>query len=181
MKRLTYQKRFKLILALAGIFALVIYQLSISDTLELLHKKNELREEVSNTTNAPEEIIAMKAKLKHIEQLVGNETETDIDIHQLLLESVTDFGQKNQVILKEFPQPYTTSNNGYETQTSLVTVEGRFIPLLKLSNHIETSYAGGKIVALDFKAIRELRTRKRKLISTIYIQHVKAEHHENNS
>jgi len=113
--------------------------------------------------------------------LVGNNDYVEVDIHQELLQLVTDNVQKKGLILKDFPQPYVTTDEGYVTKTALATVEGNFIDLLKLVYFLEMNYKVGKVVAVDFKTVKELRTRKRKLSSIIYIQNVKAENDETNN
>lgn len=164
-----------------GIFTIILYNMAISDTIGLAIANSEMEQQVSKNMDAPEQIKKIKQKLNKIEQLVGNKIDENLDVHQLLLESVTGYVQQNNLILKDFPQPYANVDKGYITKTAVVTVEGDFIRLLKLSNYIENNYEGGKIVALDFKATKELRTRKRKLNSTIYLQNVKAENDEKNT
>ena len=180
-KQLTYKKRLLYVLITGGIFTIILYNIAISDTIDLAIANSEMEQEISKNMDAPEQIKKVKQKLHKIELLVGNKIDKNIDVHQLLLESVTGYVQENNLILKDFPQPYTNSDKGYTTKTAVVTVEGDFIKLLKLSNYIENNYEGGKIVALDFKATKEIRTRKRKLNSTIYLQNVKAENDEKNT
>jgi len=180
-KKLTYKQKLTYSLIIGGIFAIILYNMAISDTLDLMFENSDMEAQVSKNVDAPIKIKATKQKLKKIEQLIGNEIDANVDIHQLLLASVTGYVQGNNLILKDFPQPYSIVDKGYMTKTAIVTVEGDFIRLLKLCNYIENNYQGGKIVAVDFKATKELRTRKRKLNSTIYIQNVKAENDEENT
>ncbi|MCW9019844.1 MAG: hypothetical protein OQJ96_06040 [Flavobacteriales bacterium] len=181
MNKLTYKKKLQYVLIISGVFMVVLYQLALSDTIDLAIETGVMEEQVANNKNAPEEIAMIKQKLAKIEQLIGTQVAHDLDVHQLLLESVTGYVQTNNLVLKDFPQPFSISDKGYTTKTALVIVEGDFIQLLKLSNYIENNYQGGKLVALDFKINNELRTRTRKLNSTIYLQNVKAENHEENS
>ena len=181
-KKLTYKQRLLYILIGGGVFSFVIYNMALSNTIDIAIKNSEYREQIAKSKNAPEQIKILTQKIKRIEQLVGtNKDYTAVDIHQVLLESVTGYVQKNELILKDFPQPYITSNNGYVTKTAELTVEGRFINLLKLIYFLENNYTVGKVVAVDFKTSKELRTRKRKLNTTIYIQNVKTETHEENT
>jgi hypothetical protein len=180
IKKFTYHQRLRFVLILGILFSIVLYQLAVSDTIDLMIENGNMEEQISTNQNAPEQIASIKNKLAKIDQLIGNQATEQLDVHQLLLESVTGYVQANNLILKDFPQPYSISDKGYITKTAVVTVEGDFIRLLKLSNYIETNYQAAKIVAIDFKATKELRTRTRKLNSTIYLQHVKtAENDEN--
>lgn len=181
-KKLTYKQQ--LLYALIGgfIFSIVIYNVAISNTIGLAVKNSDYREQISQSQDAPEQIEFAKQKIKKIEQLVGTDNDySEIDIHQVLLESVTNYVQRKGLILKDFPQPFVGVENGYITKTAQLTVEGDFIPLLKLIYFLENDYNVGKVVAVDFKTIKERRTRKRKLNTTIYLQNVKAETHEENS
>jgi hypothetical protein len=181
-KKITYKQR--LLYALIGgfIFSIVVYNVALADTITLAQKNSDFKEQIAKNIDAPEQVIITKQKIKRIEQLVGtNKDYGAIDIHQLLLESVTGYVQQNSLILKDFPQPYVVTSDGYVTKTAQLTVEGDFIPLLKLIYFLEKDYSVGKVVAVDFKTFKELRTRKRKLNTTIYLQNVKAESNEKSS
>ena len=181
-KKLTYKQRLLYTLIGAFIAAFVIYNMALSETIEIAMKNSDFREQIAKSQDAPEQIKILTKKIKRIEQLVGtNKDYATIDIHQELLESVTGYVQKNGLVLKDFPQPYINTANGYVTKTAQLTVEGGFINLLKLIYFLENNYNVGKVVAVDFKTSKELRTRKRKLNTTIYIQNVKTETHENNT
>jgi hypothetical protein len=169
-------------LILGGIFGIIMYQLVLSDTVELSSRVNDMQQEVMGNIDAPVEIQELKTKLMKIEQLIGDSTQTsEEDVHQLLLESVTHYCQQKGIILNDFPKPFEKSENGFTTHTAKVTVEGDFINLLKLVYYLEKNYQVGKVVAVDFEATKNLRTRKRELHSTIYLQNVKSTPHEENS
>ena len=180
-KQLTYQQRLLYVLIAGGIFSIVLYNMAIADTVNLAIENADLEQQIAKSQDAPQQIQHLKKKLQQIEQLVGNTDETDIDIHQVLLEAVTGYVQQHGLVLKDFPRPYETIDKGYITKTAKVTVEGDFINLLKLVYFLENNYKVGKVVALDFMATKELRTQKRRLNTIIYLQNVKAQDHEENS
>jgi hypothetical protein len=181
-KKLTYKQRLLYILIGAFVFSFVIYNVALSGTIDMAIKNSDFREQIAKNKNAPEQIKIVKKRIKQIEALVGtNKDYVNVDIHQALLESVTNYVQKNGLVLQDFPQPYEASNNGYITKTAQLTVEGGFINLLQLIYFLETNYIAGKVDAVDFKIDKELRTRYRKLNTKIYIQNVKTETHEKNT
>jgi len=180
-KKITYQQKLLYTLIAGALFSIVIYKLALSKTIHLAIKNNELQQQIALNQDAPKQIEEVSQKIKKIEQLVGDKEGNERDIHQLLLESVTGYVQQNGLILKDFPQPFVISENGYITKTAQLTVEGDFVPLLKLIYFLENNYKVGKVVAVDFKTTKEIRTRKRKLNTTIYLQNVKAENHEKNT
>lgn len=163
------------------VFMIVLYNMAISDTINLVVENSRLSQEVSDNADIPKQIQQLKQRLNKLEKLVGNKKYEDRDIHQVLLESVTGYVQKNRLVLKDFPQPYVIADKGYITKTAKVTVEGDFIHLLRLTYFLENNYKVGKVIAVDFSTTKELRTRKRKLNSIIYLQNVKAENYEENT
>ncbi len=174
--KITYQQRLLYTLIGAVVFSIVVYNMAIAKTIDLAITNADFRTQISNNKNAPAQILIAKKKIKQIEQLVGTNSKVgDIDVHQALLESVTKFIQKNGLVLQDFPQPYESFSNGYVTKTAQLRVEGGFVKLLKLIDFLEKNYHVGTVVAVDFKTTKELRTRKRKLAATIYIQNVKTE------
>lgn len=181
-KKVTYKQRLLYTLIGSGLFLIVVYNMALADTIALAIKNNALEQQISQNQDAPQQIQLVAQKIKRIEQLVGdNDYKEARDIHQVLLESVTGYVQKNELILKDFPQPFVINDNGYVTKTAQLTVEGGFINLIKLVYFLENNYTVGKVVAVDFKTTKELRTRTRKLNTTIYLQNVKAENNEENS
>ena len=162
-------------------FSIIMYNVALSDTITFAVENNELVELVAKNQDAPKEIQAIQKKLIQIQQIVGNDVTVNMDIHQVLLEAVTQYVQENELVLKDFPQPYLITDKGYITKTAKVTVEGDFIRLLKLIYFLESDYNVGKVVAVDFKTTKELRTRKRKLNTIIYLQNVKTQTDEENS
>ncbi len=180
-RKITYKQRLFYVLITGGLFILVLYNIAISDTIVLIVENNELETQILNNRNAPSQVELIKQKLNKIKQVIGNDNYEETDIHQMLLQLITDKVQKNNLILKDFPQPYVISDKGYVTKTVKATIEGDFTHLLKLVYFLEHNYKGGKVVAVDFKTTKELRTRKRKLNTIIYLQNVKAENHEENS
>lgn len=180
-KKITYQQKLLYVLIGSGFFAILLYQMAISDTVNLMSENSSLKEQISKNQDAPEQIKTIKKKLKKIEQLVGNNVYENVDTHQKLLQLVTEHVQKNNLILKDFPQPYLTTDKGYVTKTAQSTIEGGFVDLLKLVYFLENNYKVGKVVAVDFKTTKQLKTRRRQLNAVIYLQNVKAEKNENNS
>ena len=166
---------------LSGMFAIVLYQIALVDTIDLMSENSQFEADISKNKDAPLQIKTLKLKAEKIKQLIGNNDYDGLDMHQELLISITEYIQTHGIVLKDFPQPYVSTDKGYLTKTAKVTVEGDFISVLKLIYFLEHNYHVGKVVAVDFKATKQLRTRKRKLNTTIYLQNVKTVNHEKNT
>jgi len=180
-KKITYHQKLVYLLIGGGLFLIVLYNVSLSDTLDLVSENSILAKDITKNKNALQQIKIQKRKLANIQQILGNETYEAVDIQQALLTSITEYIQQNGMILKDFPKPFSLTDKGYITKTAMVTVEGDFIALLKLIYYLESDYKVGKVVAVDYKIFKESRTRKRKLNAIIYLQHVKNENDEENS
>ena len=181
IKNLTYHQRLLYTLIGGGLFAIIIYNVALSSTIDIAIDNNALEKQIAKNQDAPKQVEIVKQKIKKIEQLVGDREDEKVDIHQLLLASVTGYVQEKGMILKDLPQPYVATANGYVTNTAKITLEGDFISLLKLLYFLEGNYKVGKVVAVDFKTEKELQTRKRILNATIYLQNVKADKNEENT
>ena len=176
--KLTYKKKLLFALIGSGLFAICLYKISIADTIALSSENSMFEEQIESSQDAPEQIQHLRAKLRRVESLVGEDQMMSGDMHQVLLDMVTDRCKQKGIILKEFPQTMVSENNGYQTKTARVVVEGDFIELLKLVHYLETNYRIGKIVSVSFETYKEKRTRRRKLMVSIYIQNVKSIEHE---
>lgn len=179
--KLTYHKKVVYLFILTGVFAIILYQIALVDTIDLITENSQFEADISKNKDAPLQIKTLKLKIEKIKQLIGNNDYDGLDMHQELLISITEYIQTHQIVLKDFPQPYISTEKGYLTKTAKVTVEGDFITILRLIYFLEHNYFVGKVIAVDFKATKQLKTKKRRLNTTIYLQNVKTVNHEKNT
>lgn len=180
-QKITYKNRLIYLLISAGLFAIILYNIAISDTITISSENTRLETQIIENIDAPKQIQSIKQKLYKIDLLIGNKTQEEIDVHQLLLESITSFNYNNRLVLQDFPQPFILTKDGYETKTAKVTIEGGFINLLKLVHFLEQNHKIGKVVSVDFESIKKSNNTKKELHSTIYIQNIKSIPNESNS
>ncbi|PCJ87274.1 MAG: hypothetical protein COA57_04910 [Flavobacteriales bacterium] len=173
LKNLTYKQR-NIALAISTVLlSLMAYYMAIKNTVELAIQCNELEKETALAANAPQKIAVLKQQLKAIESKLGESGEFGGDMQQALLEKVSHYCSKNNLILKEFPKPVATEGRGYVVETTIFTVEGGFTKLLQLIYELEQKHRVGKVAAVHFQTEKDLRTKTLSLSASVYLQHIR--------
>lgn len=173
LKNITYRNKNKYLLGvfLLGIF--LIYFLSIKNTLQYKTECSELEERLSTASGAEGKIVGLQAKLKEFDNIIMQEEDTALTSQQQLLGIVTDYCQSNQTVLRDFPQSKINRENEFVVETNVFTLEGRFLKILDLIYQFEQKQRIGKVASVDFKSVKDIRTKSLTLNAAIYIQNIR--------
>ena len=172
LDRFTYKQRNIGLLAVFVLAGWLVYSLALSKTIEEANKCSQKIAELAKVENADQRIAGLQADREAIDRVLGEENRV-LDFQQALLEKVSDYCQDNKLVLREFPQPITETENNYLVETSMVVVEGRFDKLLTLVYELEQQDRLGKVAAVEFRTEKARRNQKAKLTAAIYVQNVK--------
>jgi hypothetical protein len=112
-----------------------------------------------------------KKKLTFIENIIQNDS--SVNNQQKILNIVSDFCSKYELILKDFPQPIVYTEKKYIVETSIFEVEGEFHKLLKLVYELEQVNIVGKIMSVEYEIKRNYKTKSFALSATIYLLNIK--------
>lgn len=173
LKRIPYKKKNQLLLVVSLIFMVICYYLAIENTLNLRAQCSEIKEELSIAAKAPIKIAELEQQLKSIEGVIGNQAREGIDPQQQLLQFVSHYCEEQQIILRDFPQPNSVEEDDYAIETNIFAVRGDFLKLLKMTYALEQDMRIGKVVAVTYRAKKNLRAKRLELIATIYLQNVR--------
>ena len=176
-KNFTYKQKFQLLIGGGVLFFFLAYQLAIQSTLEKAADCGQLKEQLGMIQDAPEQIALTRQKLASFQHVIGN-SEKGSTIHEELLDNISRFCQNNGLSVTGFPGAHQFQKNDYRVITSRVTVKGKFIPLLKLMYHVEKNSYYGRISSVIFQSQRDIKTRKRELFLTLFIQNINIERDE---
>ena len=171
--QLTYKQKNILLLVSGCLFTVIMYQLSIKETLEKKEACETALVQAQLLANAPNSIASLNGQLAAMRKKVGYAHTDSMDTQQLVLEKVTAYCEDQRVELKKFPKPLLENAQNYQVETIQFVVEGGFIPLLKLIYEFEQTDHLGKVVSVDFNVKKELRSRKERLYATFFIQNIK--------
>lgn len=170
----SYQKKYFLLVGGFLIFCLFIYFFSIRKTLTLIDKCENDQEIIDKATYQGKELTLLMNKLEAYNQQIGsNQTIHTHQFQQELLRSITDYCSTNQMVIERFEQPHKVKQGAYWVETTVVSVEGYFKPILELIYYLETKVVGKKITSIQFEKTKNYKTKREKLTAVLYIQNVK--------
>jgi len=170
---LTYKKKNGLLLAGSICFFIIVYFMAIKKTVILYNECSKLTNQEQLGANAPQKIALLEKQLISIENIIGNQVNPEIDNQQLLLEFLTNYCEKQNITLKEFPKPIVAGDKDFIVETNIFVVEGNFIKLLNLIYSLEQKQKIGNIASIHFKTKKNYKTKRMALTVTVYLQNIK--------
>jgi hypothetical protein len=138
-----------------------------------MSKISELERQALIAKNSPQKVNQLNAELANIENKIGNINLDSSNVQQTILGLVTNYCQKNNVVLREFPSSITQQENDITIETNYFSVEGDFLRLLQLVNSLEQHSEIGKITSTHFKSKKNIKTKSVELTMTVYVQNFK--------
>lgn len=164
----------KLYLLLAGLIIslFVVYKIAIQSTINLASQCKELNDKLSQVKDAPERIAELEAEISKYTDILSSET-PELNMGEVLLDAISRYCQENTLVLKEFPEDHVYNRNNYTINTSIITIEGGFIKMLKLLYMLETNKTYGKISSAGFYTYLDKKTKKYELNLKIYVQNIR--------
>jgi len=177
-KDLTYKQKNKYLIIVSLVFMLLIYVFALKNTFKLISDNSRLYEQLELIANAPEKMRTLQVKLNELDKQLGPFMYSDSLQQEYILELVSQFCAKNKLTLKEFPGSLIESKGDYDIETNVMKVSGRFQDLIKLVYNLEQELRIGKIASVDFETLKNRRTKRTYLLSTIYLQSIKKRSHE---
>ena len=169
----TYKRKNQVLALGVGVMLFLAWSLALSNTASLFFENTELKKQIRMAENAPAQIQKYKTELSKLDAALSQYSGSQPLTQQQLLALVTNFGQQQKLVLNQFPQASAQLENGYQIETQIIGVEGRFLNLLGLVYHLEQVGKAGKVASLYFEKKKDIRTRRTYLSATIYLQNLR--------
>jgi hypothetical protein len=170
-RRLKAKQKLKL-LGFAVIPAvLVCYQLSIKRTVE------EYRQYQMGVKQAAEILAAtppgeLAERQTNVEALCRRYSLDTQSADRNLLAIISHFCDSTNLRLKEYRNVSLVQDDSMRVLTRLITVEGRFIPGIKMIYDLETKKEAGRISSVAFMTVTDRQDKSTKLDYTLYVQNL---------
>jgi hypothetical protein len=172
--KITYKIKYKLFLALLALSTLLIYKTAIAKTISLYFQNKELAIKIEEASNAPERAQLLKQKLYSMDKFIqSSQSDTSQNVHDLLLESISSYCKEKKIILKSFPETFSATKGEFDLQTHIFSIQGNFSNLLNLLYLLEQKWRTGKVSSVNFQCSKDIDSKQKTLISTVYLQNVK--------
>ncbi|PXX95184.1 hypothetical protein DF185_22665 [Marinifilum breve] len=167
----TYQSKMKLLPIVLVLVFLLVYSLTVSNTIDLSKQVKQLENQVEKLGDAPLQVQILKKRLEEIEERIGNHSGTITQ--EDIFDELSIYCKRNGLTMREFPVPHEVSKDDYKLQTHQVELEGSFKNLLKLLYFLEQETYLGKVAATKFLLKEDKRIREEYLSLTIFLQTVR--------
>lgn len=176
LMNLTYKQKNIGLLVIAFVFAFIAYFGAVKHTFALYSSCTDFESKLSEINDAPKQIAYIEKQLKDFDNIFGKNDNYNEQYQQYIMETVSNYCNVNNVVLKEFPKPFVFTEQDFIVETNKITVEGSFGKLLNLAYLIEQKKKLGKISSLLFQTFtRNIENQKYTYLSlTIYLQHIKS-------
>jgi len=172
-KDLSFKQKNRYLAVGAGIFVILAYLLAISHTVEAFNQRKMLEAKLTNAKNSPQQITVMESKLAFINSKVNSYIVDSTKGHEQILETVSNFCQKNNLTLREFPKTSYDEQKDITIESNLIIAEGSFINLLKLVYELEHRNKTGKVSSISFFSSMDNKYKRLILSVNIYIQNIR--------
>jgi hypothetical protein len=154
---------------------MLVYSLAIKRTINEYSTCKTLQEQLKGLEYAPTKIAEYEQKINYIESSIGASSTSAGFYQEQLLSLISKHCKVNNLTLSEMPEPYLFQQKNLQIETYPVTIQGTFIPMLKLMHYIEANKKYGRVISARFYKKRDNETEKVSVFMTLYIQHVKKE------
>lgn len=167
--KLTYQQKLKLLpwALLAGL--LLVYWIAVSGTVKLKRSCNDLKKQMTSAGDAPGQLVSLTARLNQLNALTGNGLKDGGG------DPLMNFFSTNKISgadLINFLPLHAFTRQQYLIETRIAIFEGNFSSLLTVLFTLEKNYPSGKVVSVNFETETNLKTERKRLLMTLYIQSV---------
>lgn len=167
---LSYRTKNKYLIVGGLVFLLLAYLLAFSKTVNLYFTNSNLKKKLIVAQEAPEKRRLMEAKSNALKEKLSSYFADSLKDQEHLLEVVSNFCQKNSLLLKEFPNEEYHEEKEFVVGTTELKIEGNFVNLLKLVHLLEQKEAVGRVSSSSFDAVFDNKRKKKVLVLTIYLQ-----------
>jgi len=176
---LTYKKKLRLT-GIAGLLAFgVIYRLAISRTLEEKVKyEQQLGTDQRWKDGEAASLQTMLAREAHVDTLFARYALDTLLPEKNLLAATSNFCKSNGLQLKEYKPYPAAAEDSIPLLTRTVTVQGSFVPCLRLMYFLETGQKVGRLASAEFRSHVDPQDKQTKLECVMYIQNLTFIHHE---
>lgn len=172
-----YQKKFYILAGGLGLLLILCYQFSISRAVQEYFIYREYKSKSEIIANLSSELKDWSERNRKLDEQLGGQYFNQ-GFQESLLHEVGEFCDEYHLTLAEFSEPFEGEDGGYFVETILLTIEGKYKPLLQLMHHLETEFRGGRIASAEFLKEENFKTRREELFLKLYVQKIKKKEDE---
>lgn len=150
----------------------VVYKLALIKTIKLYNQSKEINSSETNINNLQSTLHLLDLKKKANDSIINKYNINNRNIQNILLNFIDQFTYNDRILLVDFQEPISYSENNTQYLNYQLTFEGDFESILMLIHKIENEKKFGKIISLKFQKNFDLKTGKTFLTSYILLQKI---------
>lgn len=177
-KDLTYRQKNKYLLFASVFFLIFAYNFVIDKTVALYQANDALHKKINAGMNAPERKKILEAKLDGFNHTLNKYFTDSLKNREYILGIVSEFCNKNNLTLKEFPEPVLFQEKDFEIETNIVIAEGGYLNLLKLVYELEQNKSVARPASVNFEKKFDYKRKRDVLTLTMYLQNIRTMKYE---
>ncbi|MCG8391456.1 MAG: hypothetical protein MI745_00070 [Pseudomonadales bacterium] len=158
-----------LLTVLTPIIFILVWILTISKTINLSKENKQVEKKLEKLESAPQQVSSLEQQLTQLDQLIGSASK-DIGGDKIFRTLTEEISKKSSIKIIDFPFQSVFENNNYVVNTYMITLQGAFFDLLKILNLSEQDKRIGKIVSVEYKVKKDLKTKQKRLTMVLYVQ-----------
>jgi len=161
-----------LILSATIIFAILAWNMAISETLNVRSQYIFIKGELDGSNGLNVKINNVKNELEQYSSLIGDMSSSQLG-HEVILSEATKLCEKYSVRIVEFPKINITTLSNDQISTSKVVIEGSTFNLLRMLKDYEENSITGSLVSVRFARLNDKRTGSVTCLMTMFIENIK--------
>lgn len=162
-------RQFYIFCAAIPILLLIIWFFAISKTVDQFREQKRLDIELEKLERAPLQLSQMEQSLERMNAAIGNSSE-NLSVDQIFRRVSEYVVTTKDLRIINFPNNNIFKKSNYTVYTYTIKMKGNFFNLLKMLNFFEGNKSIGKIVGVDFKVEKDIRTKTKSLMMLMYVQ-----------
>jgi hypothetical protein len=170
--RFTYQQKLKILPIVFMVSFILVYWIAIGSTVQLKRSCNELKMQMISAGDAPAQLLSLTHRLEELNSLTGNNEKGEAT--DPLLNFISTNSASSTKLINYLPLHLYTKQ-AYLIETRIAIFEGSYVNLLTFLFNLEKNYSSGKVVSVKFETETNLKTEKKRLLMTLYIQSISNE------
>lgn len=171
LKQLTYKQKNLLLIALAVVFGVLVYNKALRNTFKIMDDCERLEEQLITANNAPQNASQLKAELAELDAFASTKFTTR-ESHQKVLEQMSEYCRAHDLLVTDFPEPTAFQTEKFTIVTGTAEAEGSFHNLIQMVHELEQHPQGFKVASVRLYTKTNVQSKKTKLYARIYFQNI---------
>jgi hypothetical protein len=168
---MTFKRKNKFLLPVFILMLLISWAFGFKKTFAAVSSCHEMEGKAEAAKDLPEKEEALKKDMILLESKIGSNSDS-LAFQQQLLKEITSFCDSIGISVKEYSGKESKQEIEYIVETHQFVIQGSFLSLVKLIQHLEQKNKTGKIAAADFRKLKDPKTKREQLNLFLFINHI---------